>query len=300
MKFLRNLAIAVSAVGLAACVGTLQNNEIAALNNVSATGTPFTKYLTTEYRAFSNEEYDDERDFVDGIHFARKGLASARGEAVMPEPVEDWNLNEALYLELGEAREMLVTVLENGARELVADKSAAAQARFDCWVETQEENWDATNIRCKDEFYALLNELQSMVKPPPPPVAEAFPEPIQPIPAPEPVTVEEALFIVFFDWDKSNLTSGAEEVVEATVAEIQNRNDFSQIIITGHTDTSGPVAYNEKLSMRRAQAVKTALVNRGISEDMIVLQAKGESELLVDTPDDVREPANRRTQISLE
>ena len=299
MKLLKNLAIALSVIGLAACAGAQTNAELEALNGSSATGTPFTKYLTAEYRAFANQEYYDEKDFVDGIHFGRKGLASARGENVMPEPVEDWNLSQALYLELGEAREMLVTVLENGARELVANKAAAAQARFDCWVETQEENWNA-ETRCEKEFYQLLNELQSMVKPPPPPVAEAFPAPIEPIPAPEPVQVEEALFIVFFDWDKSNLTGGANEVVDATVAEIQNRTDVSRIIVTGHTDTSGPDAYNEKLSMRRAQAVKTALVARGINEDMIVLQARGESELLVDTPDDVREPANRRTQISLE
>ena len=300
MRFLKNLAMGLSVIGLAACVGAQTNAEISALNSANATGTPFTKYLTTEYRTYSNNEYYNEKDFVDGIHFGRKGLAASTGETVMPEPTEDWNLSQAHYLELGEAREMLVTVLENGARELAADKAAAAQARFDCWVEEQEENWNADDLRCEREFYALLNDLQSMVKPPAPPVAEAFPEPIEPIAAPEPVQIEEALFIVFFDWDKSNLTSGADEVITATVAEIRNRNDINQIIVTGHTDTSGPISYNERLSMRRAQAVKSALVAQGISEDMIIVQARGESELLVETPDDVREPANRRTQISLE
>ncbi len=300
MKSFKNVIIAVAALGLAACTAAQTNTEIERLNSTAATGTPFTQYLAAEYRTFSNQEYYGEKDFVDGIHFARKGMAAAEGEVVMPEPTEDWNLSEGHYVELGEAREMLVTVLENGAREIAADKSAAAQARFDCWVETQEENWNADDLRCEQEFYALLNDLQSMVKPPAPVVEPAFPAPIEPIAAPEPVAVEEALFVVFFDWDKSNLTSGANDVIDATVSEIQNRNDIQRIVVTGHTDTSGPVAYNEKLSMRRAQAVKTALVNRGINADMIVIQAMGESELLVDTADDVREPANRRTQISLE
>lgn len=300
MKSLKNIILAVGMLGLAACSGAQTNLEIERLNGTAATGTPFNQYLAAEYRAFSNQEYYSEKDYVDGIHFARKGFATANGETVMPEPTEDWNLSEGHYVELGEAREMLVTVLENGAREIAADKSAAAQARFDCWVETQEENWNADDLQCEREFYALLNDLQSMVKPAPPIVEEAFPAPIEPIASPEPVRVEEALFVVFFDWDKSNLTSGANEVIDATVAEIQNRSDIRQIVITGHTDTSGPVSYNEKLSMRRAQAAKSALVARGVSEDMIVMQARGESELLVDTADDVREPANRRVQISLE
>lgn len=300
MKAFKTIILAVAAIAMASCAGAQTNTEMERLNSTPATGTPFLQYLTAEYRAFANQEYYTEKDYVDGIHFARKGYASAMGETVMPEPLEDWNLSEGNYVELGEAREMLVTVLENGAREIAADKSAAAQARFDCWVETQEENWNADSLQCEQEFYALLKDLQALVKPPAPVVEPAFPAPIEPIAAPEPVAVEEALFVVFFDWDKSNLTSGANEVMDATVAEIQNRSDIAQIMVTGHTDTSGPVSYNEKLSMRRAQAVKSALVARGVSEDMILIQAKGESDLLVDTADDVREPANRRVQISLE
>ena len=117
---------------------------------------------------------------------------------------------------------------------------------------------------------------------------------------PEPVKLEEALFIVFFDWDKSNLSGNAEEVVDAVVAEISKRGDVSSIVITGHTDSSGPKGYNEKLSLRRSGSVKKALIARGIDADMIRTEAKGESDLLVQTDDNVREPANRRVQISLE
>lgn len=300
MKRLGKFITMASILLLAAC-GTQSNNEVETLNTTQASGTPFTKYLAAEYRAYSNHQQYAEHDYPDAIHFARKGLAAAAGEVVMPEPTNDWNLSEQNHVELTEARSMLVTVLENGARELVADKAAAAQARFDCWVETQEQNWDDNNLQCKNEFYALLNDIQSMVKPPAPaPVADDLPAPIEDISSSEPVTLEEALFIVFFDWDEATLTSGANEVLDAVADEISNRGDVTNIIATGHTDSSGTAAYNERLSMRRAVAVKDALVDRDVEPDMLQTVARGQNDLLVETADNVREPANRRVQISLE
>ena len=69
--------------------------------------------------------------------------------------------------------------------------------------------------------------------------------------------------------------------------------------MTGHTDTSGSPAYNQKLSDRRADAVKTELVQLGVNPALIRTIGKGESELLVPTAADVREPSNRRSQIAL-
>ncbi len=301
MKQICKSLVIVGSLALAACSGAQSNNEVEALNKTQAVGTPFTKFLAAEYRDYANQEQYQMHDYADALHFARKGLAAASGEVVMPEPLADWSLNEAELIELGEARDMLVTVLELGSREIAADKSAAAQARFDCWVEQQEEiNKDQTVIGCKNEFYSLLNELQSMVKPPPEPVVEDLPAPIAEMPAAEPVKLEEALFIVFFDWDKSNLSGSADEVIDAVVSEIQKRGDVSNIVITGHTDSSGAQTYNQRLSMKRANTVKSALESRGIEGDMIRVEAKGENDLLVQTDDNVREPANRRVQISLE
>ncbi|MEM7680188.1 MAG: OmpA family protein, partial [Pseudomonadota bacterium] len=55
---------------------------------------------------------------------------------------------------------------------------------------------------------------------------------------------------------------------------------------------------NQRLAIKRAQAVRDALINRGVAADLIATDAKGEMDLLVDTPDNVREPANRRVNIS--
>ena len=69
------------------------------------------------------------------------------------------------------------------------------------------------------------------------------------------------------------------------------------IVATGHADRSGPTAYNQRLSERRAAAVKTALVREGVSEGTIQTAGRGENENLVPTADGVREPRNRRVEI---
>ena len=66
---------------------------------------------------------------------------------------------------------------------------------------------------------------------------------------------------------------------------------------TGHTDTSGPESYNMALSLRRANAVKDALVRDGVPAQAIVVIGKGESQPLTPTGDGVREPQNRRVEI---
>ena len=81
--------------------------------------------------------------------------------------------------------------------------------------------------------------------------------------------------------------------------EAQNRSLVS-IQLVGHTDTSGSDSYNQKLSMRRANVVRDAMVERGVDPNLMVVNHRGENELLVDTDDGVREPANRRTEITFQ
>ena len=71
----------------------------------------------------------------------------------------------------------------------------------------------------------------------------------------------------------------------------------ARITATGHTDTSGPESYNMALSLRRANAVKDALVREGVPAQAISVIGRGEQGLLVQTGDGVREPQNRRVEI---
>jgi outer membrane protein OmpA-like peptidoglycan-associated protein len=74
--------------------------------------------------------------------------------------------------------------------------------------------------------------------------------------------------------------------------------DFSEIVISGHTDTSASNAYNEALSLRRSQKVRQDLIDYGVPAENIRISAEGEYRLLVSTPDDTVEVRNRRVEIN--
>ena len=104
-------------------------------------------------------------------------------------------------------------------------------------------------------------------------------------------------YLVFFDFDKSNLTPGAIEIIKKANTEAHASANEVNFSITGHTDRAGSDAYNMKLSQRRANSVKGELVKLGDNGKYIETIAKGESEPLVPTKDGVKEPQNRRVEI---
>ncbi len=298
MKLVQRALCLMGVVILAACSGVSSNSTVEELNKAQAVGSPFTKTLAAEYRDYANLKQDKFLDHADALHFARKGLAAASGVVVMPETLDDWDLSDKNLVELAQARGELIDALENGGRELAPEKAGVTQAKFDCWAEQQEENWSA-EVPCKIAFGEALKDLQAVVGTKPA-IADAFPAPVTEMTKGEPVAVEQAMFIVFFDWNKSDVTSGANDVLDAVAQEIRNRKDVNGLVIVGHTDTSGGVAYNQKLSLRRAEAVKAGLVARGVDASKLRTEGRGKTDLLVQTADGVREPANRRAQITLE
>ena len=105
-------------------------------------------------------------------------------------------------------------------------------------------------------------------------------------------------YLVFFDWDRADLTARAREII-TEAAQNAGRVQTTRIEVAGHADRSGSPAYNQRLSQRRADAVAAKLVARGISRNEISVSAYGESRPLVPTADGVREPQNRRVEIVL-
>jgi iron complex outermembrane receptor protein len=117
-----------------------------------------------------------------------------------------------------------------------------------------------------------------------------------PPPATAPAPAAPRSYLVFFDFNKSDLTPQAVEIVD-TAARNAETAKITQLTVTGHTDTVGSDAYNMRLSRRRADSVAAQLEKDGIPAGEIEIVAKGKRDLLVPTADGVREPQNRRVQI---
>ena len=124
-----------------------------------------------------------------------------------------------------------------------------------------------------------------------------------PAPTPAPVTAPPTVtpsrtYLVFFDWDRADLTDRARQII-AEAAQNSSRVQATRIEVQGNADRSGTPAYNQQLSLRRAQTVAAELVRDGVPRAAIEIQAFGDTRPLVPTAAGVREPQNRRVAIIL-
>ena len=120
-----------------------------------------------------------------------------------------------------------------------------------------------------------------------------------PPPPPAAAPVAPPSFMVFFDWDRANLSDQALTTIRQAANAYKQKGN-ARVTATGHTDTSGTEAYNMALSLRRANAVKDALVREGVPATNISVLGRGEQGLLVQTGPNVREPQNRRVEIVIQ
>ncbi len=109
----------------------------------------------------------------------------------------------------------------------------------------------------------------------------------------------QSKYEIYFAFDHADITPEGAQIV-AAAAKSAMAGNLAHIEVVGHTDTVGPVAYNQRLSERRAAAVKQALIADGVPSDTIAAHGVGKTDLAVPTPDGVREPKNRRVEISEE
>jgi OOP family OmpA-OmpF porin len=103
-------------------------------------------------------------------------------------------------------------------------------------------------------------------------------------------------FVLQFEPGTSQLTSASQAQLADVIAKAKERAG-GEIVVTGHTDRQGTLEANDKLSLERAQAIRTLLVERGFRAELIEAVGRGEREPLVATEDEVAEPRNRRAEL---
>ena len=115
----------------------------------------------------------------------------------------------------------------------------------------------------------------------------------QPPPAPPPPT---KAWMVFFDTNSTALSQQSSTTL-TEAANVAKSTPNARVAVTGYADTDGNPAYNQQLSLRRADAVKNALMSNGVAPQAITVTGAGEGGLLIDTPDQTKNEKNRRVQI---
>jgi OOP family OmpA-OmpF porin len=173
------------------------------------------------------------------------------------------------------------TVWKNGTKEL-------------CWRDatwtpaTADENCDGA--------------LKPVVAPPPPapPVAPPPPPPAPAPVAPAAPTSEKVTYSAdaFFDFDKASLKPAGKEKLDELVQRAKDMN-LEVIIAVGHTDSVGTDAYNQKLSIKRADAVKGYLVSKGIEKNRVYTEGKGEKQPVASNKTAEGRQKNRRVEIEV-
>ena len=162
--------------------------------------------------------------------------------------------------------------------------------------------WDPTNAQkgCDEDL---------IPKPPPPPPPPPAPVVVPPAPAPAPAPVpvappkvvsEKVTYAAdaFFDFDKATLKPEGKAKLDELASKIKSFT-LEVVIAVGHTDSVGSDAYNQKLSLRRAEAVKAYLVSKGIEANRVYTEGKGEKQPLADNKTADGRAKNRRVEIEV-
>ena len=295
------LAVAgILTLGLAACSS----------DDDTTSGSPFTQALQKDYTDLSSQasalpaESGSEPSFWDTLNpfsssdstsdtlaKAYSAKADLAGEGTEPE-AEAANGPAQTTI-----RARLVRAVASG-KEQFPEQAARAQADYDCWIIYATVSSAApASQACKTALDSSLMRLEASARPAPVPVSAPAPAPV-PAPAPAPAP-QASVFTVYFDFDSWTLKAEQLKVLTDVINTARSGGQ-ANIIIVGHTDTSGPADYNQKLSVKRANVVVEALVDMGARRAALHASGVGETDLAVETGDNVKEARNRRTVVTLQ
>lgn len=256
-------------------------------------GSDFNSELAKAYQQRVNNSIEFDENWILAGMYTQKGEAALNGQTVMPwnyrtykeEPAFTTGVDEgrASKYNLGAYYSQLVSALNSGGRARDPYSCAQAQVHYDWLVD---ETYQDTPPAQEDEedkiamdFQRFLSQCKGMA-----PVVEKT--------APAPATE----WVIYFGWDRSDLTAEAKNVIDNVVSVVSN-SAKNMLSVTGFTDTSGGIKYNQKLSEKRANAVTKALKMGGLKN--VDMSGRGETILAKPTADGIREPLNRRAIIAI-
>ena len=262
----------------------------------------FQEHLLSEYKKRASFEAEEMHDWNSAKLYSEKALKSLETDEIYPEEISYWKIPEENINEIKIAYDNLMTIYKD-AKNIDPFNLARAISSLDCWSEQQEENWQTWDINsCKNDFLNAMHNIYEKIS-----TKENEQENSNnkdnnlENETKDEVTIvtknenKELMQIIYFDFDQFNLS----EVSKDKIKNFLNNyaNDIEEYLVVGHTDTKGTNKYNLSLSIKRAEVVKKILINYGINQSNIKILGKGEKSLAVSTPDETKQPANRRVEI---
>ncbi len=262
----------------------------------------FQEHLLSEYKKRASFEAEEMHDWNSAKLYSEKALKSLETDEIYPEEISYWKVPEENINEIKIAYDNLMTIYKD-AKNIDPFNLARAISSLDCWSEQQEENWQTWDINsCKNDFLNAMHNIYEKIS-----TQDNEQETSNnkdnnlKNETKDEVTIvtknenKELMQIIYFDFDQFNLSAVSKDKIKKFL------NNYGSVIneylVIGHTDTKGTNKYNLSLSIKRAEVVKEILINYGINQSNIKILGKGEESLAVDTPDDTKQPANRRVEI---
>ena len=241
-------------------------------------GTAFTRSLAEEYKALALRQRS-EGDPEGAALFDRKADKAAAGTIVPPEDPASYRLGDAAANAAGLHGSVIDLV--NEQRDSMTSSAAKAQVNFDCWVYRlgEYERRDKA-ASCRAAFMAAFEELLQHS----PRNGSAGP------PVGDTSTI-------YFDFDRTAVTWRGRQVIDQQLAEYRAVPPYA-VEVVGYTDTAGSAVYNLALGLRRANAVRDALIAGGVPASIISVSSKGMSDPAVATGPNVKDARNRRVEIT--
>jgi OOP family OmpA-OmpF porin len=213
---------------------------------------------------------------------------------------------------------LVATIAVVAPMSVFAQPATTAPGRIDNWRNVDGNVWkNGTRELCwRDNFWTPATAvadcdgaLKPVVAEAPAPVAPApapAPAPVAPAPAPAPAAIapvpssEKVTYAAdaFFDFNKADLKPEAKAKLDDLVSKTKEIN-LEVIIAVGHTDSIGGDAYNDKLSVKRAESIKTYLTSKGVEANRVYTEGKGKKQPVADNKTAEGRAKNRRVEIEV-
>ena len=284
-------------------------HSIEKLKSTPNNNNQFSQALSDAYLEFALYEMNEMHDEIDSSYFAEKGYKARIGQEVLPELINNWDIDIVFLDEVNNKRKELISTLSSNRAKDFPILSARTQLGFDCWLEQLEESWQKDHIKkCYDMMNTGLETLsqsninhnrdiveKTIIKKKNIKKVITEKEEIKEIK--NIVNVDDKLkFEIYFAHNMYKLNNDIKYSIKKIYDNYIGTNNFT-IEVIGHTDRSGSEQYNITLSKLRANSVKKYLKSLGIMEERISTFYFGEKKPKIITKDGIKEKINRRVEI---